>query len=60
MAWLLKTGRGNQKLTLRYNVQGINIDITGGTGEAVYELVKNSTRSTGHPLYPAGQADDGA
>ena len=36
-----------RKLTLRYNVQGINIDITGGTGEAVYELVKK--------FYPAVQ-----
>lgn len=29
-----------KKLTLRYNVIGITIDGTGGTGEAVYELVK--------------------
>ncbi|SPY70798.1 Uncharacterized conserved protein [Providencia alcalifaciens] len=29
-----------KKLTLRYNVIGITIDGTGGTGEAVFELVK--------------------
>lgn len=37
-----------KKLTLRYNVQGIAIDVTGGTGEAVYELVKK--------FWPAAQA----